>query len=239
LDSRPARLNAAAILRDAELGQNGAMRGRFPLTALAFLVASCAGGEDRRSAPAVRPPDRLTIDSPQVRVCLANLAQLARFDALPDRDYGGGCHSFASVKLSEAGVPVSNLGAMNCRLAATFAAWVRNGVMPAARLYLGAELARVETLGSYSCRNVNGALAGRLSEHAAANAVDVSGFVLADGRRVTLKQDWTSPDPAVRGFLVAIRTSACRRFKTVLSPDYNRLHADHFHFDMGRGPFCR
>jgi hypothetical protein len=111
--------------------------------------------------------------------------------------------------------------------------------MPAARLYLGAEVAKVETFGSYSCRNVNAAASGRLSEHAFANAVDVSGFQLADGRRVTLKQDWNSPDPGVRSFLLAIRTSACRRFKTVLSPDYNSLHADHFHLDMGRGPFCK
>ena len=205
----------------------------------ALLLASCTGRDERRAQPRPSPPDRLTIDSPQVRVCLANLGQLARFQALPDRDYGGGCYSFGSVRLLDSGVPIANLGAMNCSLAATFAAWVRNGVMPATRLYLGAELARVETFGSYSCRNVNGSLAGRLSEHASANAVDVSGFVLADGRRITLKQDWTSPDPAVRSFLLAIRTSACRRFKTVLSPDYNRLHADHFHLDMGRGPFCR
>jgi hypothetical protein len=210
----------------------------FVVLSLGLILASCAGERDRRAAPP-KPPNRLTIDSPQVRVCLANLSQLARFDALPDRDYGGGCHSFASVKLTDAGVPVSNLGPMNCALAATFTAWIRNGVMPAARLYLGTELVRVETFGTYSCRNVNGALAGRLSEHAASNAVDVSGFVLADGRRITLKQDWTSPDPAVRSFLTVIRTSACRRFKTVLSPDYNRLHADHFHFDMGRGPFCK
>lgn len=207
--------------------------------ALALVLAACTGGDDRRSRPTPRPPNRLTIVSPQVRVCLANLGQLARFQALPDRDYGGGCHSFASVRLTDIGVPVANLGPMNCSLAATFTAWVRNGVMPAARLYLGAELAKVETFGSYSCRNVNGALAGRLSEHASANAVDVSGFLLADGRRITLKADWTSPDPNVRSFLLAIRTSACRRFKTVLSPDYNSLHADHFHLDMGRGPFCK
>lgn len=209
------------------------------LAGLALLLASCGGREERRRPAGPRPSDRLTIDSPQVRVCLANLGQLARFDALPDRDFGGGCHSFASVRLTDIGVPVANLGPMNCSLAATFTAWIRNGVMPAARLYLGAELVRVETMGSYSCRNVNGAAAGRLSEHASANAVDVAGFVLADGRRITLKRDWSSADPAVRSFLLAIRTSACRRFKTVLSPDYNALHADHFHLDMGRGPFCR
>lgn len=205
-----------------------------------MFLAACTGSDERRARPASpQPPDRLTIDSPKVRVCLANLGQLARFQALPDRDYGGGCHSFASVKLTDIGVPVANLGPMNCALAATFTAWVRNGVAPAARVFLGAELARVETFGSYSCRNVNGAQAGRLSEHASANAVDVSGFLLADGRRITLKADWTSPDPNVRSFLLAIRTSACRRFKTVLSPDYNSLHADHFHLDMGRGPFCK
>lgn len=208
------------------------------IVAASLALAACTGGGERRT-PTPEPPKRTSLDSPQVRLCLANLTQMARFQALPDRDYGGGCYSYGSVKLSEAGVPVSNLGAMNCALAAPFAAWVRNGVMPAARLYLQTELARVETFGSYSCRNINGRLAGRLSEHASANAVDVSGFVLADGRRITLKQDWNSPDPAVRSFLLVIRTSACRRFKTVLSPDYNSLHADHFHLDMGRGPFCK
>jgi hypothetical protein len=160
-------------------------------------LAACTGGDSERRAPAPRPPNRLTIDSPQTRVCLANLGQLARFEALPDRDYGGGCFTFASVKLTGAGVPVSNLGPMTCSLGATFAAWIRNGVMPAARLYLGAELARVDTFGSYSCRNINGRQSGNRSEHATANAVDVSGFVLADGRRITIKQDWDSADPAV------------------------------------------
>ncbi len=212
-------------------------RGRFIVMA-SLMLAACTGGGDRR-ARAPEPSKRVTIDSPQTRVCLANLGQLARFDALTDRDFGGGCHAFASVKLTDIGVPVANLGAMSCPLAATFTAWVRNGVMPAARVYLQTELVKVETFGTYSCRNINGRMAGRLSEHASANAIDVSGFVLADGRRITLKQDWTSPDPATRSFLLAIRTSACRRFKTVLSPDYNSLHADHFHLDMGRGPFCR
>lgn len=204
-----------------------------------LLLASCTGGVQERRAPAPQPPNRLTIDSPETRVCLANLGQLARFESLPDRDYGDGCYTFASVKLTQAGVPISNLGAMSCPLAATFTAWVRNGVMPAARLYLGTDLARVETFGSYSCRNVNGRMSGNRSEHASANAVDVSAFLLADGRRITIRQDWTSSDPAVKSFLAAIHTSACRRFKTVLSPNYNALHADHFHLDMGRGPFCR
>jgi hypothetical protein len=209
------------------------------IVATCLGLAACTGGVPERRAPAPRPPNRLTIDSAQTRVCLANLGQLARFQPLPDRDYGEGCYTFATVKLTGTGIPVSNLGPMTCSLAATFAGWIRNGVMPAARLYLGSELARVETFGSYSCRNINGRQSGNRSEHATANAVDVSGFVLADGRRIMNHPEWESNDPAVRSFLAAIHTSACRRFKTVLSPDYNALHADHFHLDMGRGPFCR
>ncbi len=77
-----------------------------------------------------------------------------------------------------------------------------------------------------------------LSEHALANAVDVAGFDLADGRRVMVETGWRSDDARVREFLQVIHTSACRRFQTVLSPDYNAAHHNHLHLDMGRGPFC-
>lgn len=162
-----------------------------------------------------------------------------RFEVLPDRQFQGSCSAVGSVKLLDIGVPVTNLGSMTCPLARTFSQWVNNGVRPAARVYLGSEVVGVTTMGTYSCRNINGASSGRLSEHAFANAVDVAGFELADGRRITIKGDWRNRDPKVQGFLKAVHTSACRRFKTILSPDYNALHHDHLHFDMGRGPYCR
>jgi hypothetical protein len=79
----------------------------------------------------------------------------------------------------------------------------------------------------------------RLSEHATGNAVDVSAFVLADGRRISIERDWRNPDPAVQDFLQTIRASACKRFGTVLSPDYNAAHYNHLHLDLGRGGLCR
>lgn len=180
------------------------------------------------------------IGSPQVRQCLARLdGQGVQYQALPDRDFGGGCLAFGTVKLLDVGTPIVNLGAMTCPLASAFAGWVRYGVVPAARAWLGTEVVKVETFGTYSCRNVNGAASGRLSEHATSNAVDVSAFLLADGRRISVKGDYRSPDPQVQGFVKAVHASACKRFATVLSPDYNAFHADHFHLDMGRGPFCR
>lgn len=206
--------------------------------ALALLVAGCADGDRRARRP--DPPTRQTIDSPEIRQCLADLgAAKIRFQPLSDRDFGNGCLAFGAVKLLDIGTPVTNLTAMTCPLAKTFGAWVRFGVAPAARLHFGTGLARVESYGSYSCRNINGAAAGRRSEHASANAVDIAAFVLEDGRRIAVKGGWRSEDPQVRGFLRTIHASACKRFKTVLSPDYNRLHDDHFHLDMGRGPFCR
>lgn len=208
------------------------------LLLLLLVLAACAGGERRARAPEV--PRRAGIDAPETRQCLADLRRTdVRFEALPDRDFGGGCLAFATVKLVDFGVPTTNLTAMTCPLARTFTAWVRNGIAPAARAFLRAELVRVESFGSYSCRNVNGAQSGRRSEHATANAVDVAAFVLDDGRRISIRRDWQSEDPQVRAFLRAIHASACKRFQTVLSPEYNALHADHLHLDMGRGPFCR
>ena len=64
-------------------------------------------------------------------------------------------------------------------------------------------------------------------------------LVLADGRRISVKDGWNGSNQE-RAFLRTIHASACKRFNTVLSPDYNAAHHDHFHFDMGgRGGFCR
>ena len=146
-----------------------------------------------------------------------------------------------AVQLIDIGVPVTNLKAMRCGLADAFTGWTRHAVAPAAYQILGSELVRVETMGSYACRNVIGApaAAGRLSGHAIANAVDVSGFVLQDGRRITVEQDWHTADPRIRDFLQAIHGSACKRFGTVLSPDYNAAHYNHLHLEDDHKSFCR
>jgi hypothetical protein len=92
-------------------------------------------------------------------------------------------------------------------------------------------------MGSYNCRNVAGT--SKRSEHAHANAIDVSAFVLADGRRITVQGGWNG-NRSERAFLKAIHKSACRRFGTVLGPDFNKAHHDHFHLDMADNKgFCR
>lgn len=210
------------------------MRRWLSITLLAGTLSACGGGRDERPGP---PPP----SSKAFQQCASRLlSEGIRFRALPDRQFGGGCSAVASVQLLEIGTPVANLGAMRCELAGKFAGWVRYGAVPAARQLLGSDLVRIETFGTYACRNTVGTSGpARLSGHAIANAVDVSGFVLADGRRIGVLGGWRGGDPAVQDFLRAVRKSACRRFGTVLSPDYNAAHANHLHFEDDAAGFCR
>jgi hypothetical protein len=127
---------------------------------------------------------------------------------------------------------------VTCRLAAAWILFERNSLQPAARRHLGSEVAAVRHLGTYNCRNVNHARAGRRSQHATANAIDIAGFVLRDGREVRLARDWAG-DGAEAGFLREVRDGACRWFRAVLGPEYNAAHRDHFHLDMGPWRACR
>jgi hypothetical protein len=216
------------------------MRARCLL--LLLLLASCVGPPRERPMrrPVARPPTVQVEDPRVLRQCFAELGAMGvRFEPLPDRFFGGGCSATGSVKLLDIGMPMTNLGAMKCGLARPFAQWTREAIQRAAGAWLGSRVVKVESFGSYSCRPVNGQAGNKLSEHGRANAVDISAFVLADGRRITVKDGWSGPDENVRQFLRAIHSSACRRFKIVLGPDANSFHRDHLHFDMGPGPYCR
>lgn len=131
------------------------------------------------------------------------------------------------------GFPLSpNTPATTCPVAAALEMWRRKSVEPAAREIFGSELVRMEHLGVYNCRRMRGSGAGGgWSQHATANAIDISAFVLADGRRVTLLDGWDGSSDQAR-FLRQIRDGACGVYSTVLSPDYNAAHADHFHLDQ-------
>ena len=102
---------------------------------------------------------------------------------------------------------------------------------PAAQRHLGARVVAIEHFGSYNCRRMYGRDAGSWSEHATADAIDIAAFRLSDGRRVSVVNDWNGA-PADRAFLREVRDGACGLFATVLSPDYNAAHRDHFHLDQ-------
>jgi len=208
---------------------------------LPMMLAACVGGADRPAQKPAKPNISAipAFTSPEARQCIADLGKAGvRFTPLANQDFGGGCSAIDSIKLLDIGTPVTNLGAMTCPLARNFSGWVRFAVAPAARKFLGSDVVKVETFGTYSCRNVYGGRSGRLSQHAYANAIDVSAFVLKDGRRITLLDGWQGTDEE-REFLRTLHASACKRFGTVLGPDYNAAHHNHFHFDMSGNGYCR
>ncbi len=211
---------------------------------LALLLAAC-GRSDRPAPVGPVAPPRPEVQAPSDREtaqCLADLRALGvDFQRLPDRPaMGPGCGLVGTVKLLDIGVPTANLGAVRCGEARAYASWARNGVAPAAYQILGSELSRVVSMGSYACRDTVGTTGpARRSGHAIANAIDIAAFELKDGRRISILRDWNSPDPDIRRFLETIRTSACRRFGTVLTPDFNAAHRDHLHLEDDGKRFCR
>jgi len=158
---------------------------------------------------------------------------------VPDQALDEGCGLSNAVEVTEAAVAFSRSFTATCQLTVAWALFETHVMMPAARRYFDQAVAQVIHLGTYACRNINHRADGRRSEHAIANAIDISGFVLTDGQRITLKDDWSGADPRKAAFLKTVRDGACEIFNVVLSPDYNEAHRDHFHFDMGRHRACR
>lgn len=161
------------------------------------------------------------------------------YAAIQDRETGEGCGFENAARLQDPGF-LSGTGGLplTCPMIAALAVWERHDLQFIAGRLLGTRVAGLEHYGSYACRNVNNAERGRRSQHARANALDVAGFVLADGRQISVRRDWQNG--GVEGdFLRQVHEAACGRFATVLGPDYNAAHADHFHVDMGGFGLCR
>jgi hypothetical protein len=140
---------------------------------------------------------------------------------------------------SVAGIRLAPPALLGCRTARRLADWLTGVAQPQARAHLHAGIAEVRVMGSYACRTQNNAGRWR-SEHARGRAVDIGGFVLSNGRRVTVAGDW-GETPA-GAFLREIWQKGCGLFATVLGPDADRYHRDHFHLDTsprGSEPYCR
>lgn len=111
--------------------------------------------------------------------------------------------------------------------------WVTNVAARAAYQHLRSPLVALKVAASYSCRAMNNVDGANLSEHGHANAIDISGFVMGDGRVVTVKGGWNGR-PEEQAFLRDVRSGSCQAFTTVLGPGFNAEHADHFHLDLAR-----
>ena len=193
-------------------------------------------------------------------LCQATLARTnMQYDQVPDRVTGPGCGFDNAVRLRSAAVRFGAPLSLSCPMALSFFMWERNALQPAAEARFGQRVASVEHLGSYACRNINrgeGVAPGTSrSRHATADALDIAGLTLADGRRISVLRDWERERPGSAGvattqtatvppdasalLLQDVHQGACRYFRGVLGPDYNAAHRDHFHLETGGYRMCR
>jgi hypothetical protein len=203
---------------------------------LAFLSPEDAG------RPFLRPPDMLEKVMARKRarkkgsVCGDIDIQGEVVGYVPGRIRACGITDAVRVR-SVSGVALSTNSLMNCRTAKALNSWVRKGVQPAFQGNGGVKKLRVAA--HYACRTRNNRPGAKISEHGKGNAIDISAFYLQDGSVATVLTDWNGRfSKALR----RVHKAACGPFGTVLGPNSDRYHRDHFHFDTARyrsGPFCR
>ena len=147
--------------------------------------------------------------------------------------YCGAMRPFEMAGAADGRVQMRPTALLRCNMIPSVERWIRQTVEPEVRRHYGVPLAEVKVAASYACRPRNNQFGAKLSEHGHANAIDISGFNLADGRSITVKGGWRGDDRD-RSFLRAVHAGACREFTTILGPDADRFHHDHFHFDLAR-----
>ena len=173
--------------------------------------------------------------------CRASLAESgAVFEAMDDLIRDENCGIAGRVTLSALVASGLNSVETSCSTALRLAMWEHHVVQPAAQDHFGVPVSRLRHVGSYNCRRMRTAQ-GRSSgwsSHARADAIDIIGMQFSDGRSLTLLSDWDKDGPEGE-FLRQVWQGACEWFRVVLGPNFNRLHADHFHLQGPGWGYCR
>ncbi|MEL6234798.1 MAG: extensin family protein [Pseudomonadota bacterium] len=191
---------------------------------------------DEAPGPATRLKLRMLLATPGQ--CQALMEPVGNA-AIPDRQDSPQCHLRTGVRLTRLSRATLAAVETRCGIALRMWFWERD-LQSAAEDLLGSPIARIAHYSSYACRTIRTPRgpSARMSQHATANAIDISGFTLTDGRQISLLHDWSGDGPEA-AFLRAAHRLGCRWFPLVLGPDYNRFHANHFHFDAGFWSGCR
>jgi hypothetical protein len=144
----------------------------------------------------------------------------------------GMTHPFKVSAIANGAVSVEGPVTIDCSMIPALEDWLAEVVQPAAQARFGQPVVGLTAFGAYSCRTVDNIAGAQLSEHAFGNAIDISGFKLADGRQVVIVQDWKKTDSQESAFLHEAHAGACQHFTTVLGPGADMFHYNHFHLDL-------
>lgn len=173
-------------------------------------------------------------------LCRAALADASQATPMDDFVKDKKCHIKNRVKLSRVGQAALTPVETTCNTALRMAMWEAHGIQPAAERHLKEPITKISHFSSYNCRAMRTGMADptRMSSHATASAIDISGFTRKSGKLVDLKRDWQGDD-AEALFLRDVNEAACMWFRVTLGPRYNALHADHFHLQGPGWGLCR
>ncbi|PZA10243.1 extensin [Rhodopseudomonas palustris] len=196
-------------------------------------VAGAEPGKDESEPAQAEAPATAPVAKTEPSACrLALTEQIAIAPSIPDITGPGGCGGTDLVRLEAVVLPdggrvaVSPAATVRCGMARALADWVRDDIAPLAAS-LGSRAAALDNFDSYECRGRNRVRGAKLSEHGRANALDVRGIKLADGRLISLT-DREVPRQARE----TVMQSVCARFTTVLGPGSDGYHEDHIHLDL-------
>lgn len=196
----------------------------------ALLLSACGGIEPAMNKP--REKWRGNAEAACIRSGAVSLSpHVRRASALNGPGPCGTRKPFVVTAALNGQVEMSPPAKLTCRMVPAIDDWLRTDVQPSAHAYFGEKVTGVEVAASYGCRTRNSKRGGKMSEHGFANAIDIRAFVLEGGRRIDVESGWHgAPTDAL--FLRSAHQGACKRFKTVIGPDGDRHHRDHFHFDL-------
>ncbi|MDO9521815.1 MAG: extensin family protein [Pseudohongiella sp.] len=208
--------------------------------------------------PAWNPWEPLTFDQPMTPVTKMKLSRLANdsdvcldflstapddfVDYLALQDYTPveNCPLTNVVRVRSTGVEFNSSFTLTCPLLVRWLMFEQQKLQPLALQNFGSRLSSIEHYGTFACRNVYSREQGRRSQHATASAFDVATFRFESGAIADVLTHWDNVDhPNSSAFLRDVHSSACNYFGTVLGPDYNAPHANHFHLDTSSFNLCR
>ncbi|MCT8159726.1 extensin family protein [Pseudoruegeria sp. SHC-113] len=192
-----------------------------------------------QAAATVRTPvPQVAINSNIGAVCGSKEIRGRKLAPIPGRI--NGCGIADPVQVFEvSGVRLSNPARMDCTTAKALNSWTKDAVKPTIGR-LGGGISEYRVAAGYACRTRNNQPGGKISEHGKGRAIDISGFTLKNGQTITVLQGWNRKTEGK--VLRSLHKSACKPFGTVLGPNSDRFHRDHFHLDTARyrnGSYCR
>lgn len=157
----------------------------------------------------------------------------AEFKAIKPIKGEGQCRVTNAVQVAALphGVKLRPAATLNCSMAVMLAAFAHKELKPLAEDKLGKVPVSIRVGTHYKCRSRNNRPGARISEHAFGNAIDIIGFNFAGRDPVVIEGDYAAGAPE-RVFLAELGRRSCHYFTTVLGPQSDEAHKDHWHFDI-------